>query len=266
MDKRLRELEIAVVRAELAAAEKAGSTKLAADIRTTLLELEQKLKNHRPPVFDVRSLGQMNYFIGGHKSQLGLIKRATALNQTELVAELEQQLEYWIVERGRWVERSRFGGYAKTDLEVAELAKADDRIAEIATKLVANHAQPWTAPKETHLYVRVDGGLRRAEDLKPLDDGAKAAGLQFNSNNPDRVWLHPYYIGDARLLLRGDVLYPDELVPRGVPEFFSSGIGFQPVSHDHENLEVYPASGRLQLANWLTASDSTQAAPSRARR
>ena len=141
------------------------STKLATDIRTTQLELERKLKNHRPPVFDVRSLGQMNYFIGGHKSQLGLIKRATALNQTELVVELEQQLEYWVVERGRWVERSRFGGYAKTDPEVAELAKADDRIAEIATELVANHAQPWTAPKETHLYVRVDGGLRRAEDL-----------------------------------------------------------------------------------------------------
>jgi hypothetical protein len=260
MDKRLRELEIAVVRAELAAAEKAGSTKLATDIRTTQLELERKLKNHRPPVFDVRSLGQMNYFIGGHKSQLGLIKRATALNQTELVVELEQQLEYWVVERGRWVERSRFGGYAKTDPEVAELAKADDRIAEIATELVANHAQPWTAPKETHLYVRVDGGLRRAEDLKPLDDAAKAAGLQFTSNNPDRAWLHPYYIGDARLLLRGDVLYPDELVPRGVPEFFSSGTGFEPVNHDHENLEAYPASGRLQLAQWLTASDSTQAA------
>ena len=263
MDKRLRKLEVDVVRAELAAAERAGSTTLAADIRTTLLGLEEKLQSHRPPVFDVRSFGQLNFFIGGHKSQVGLIRRAALLNQTELVAELTHQLDYWIVERGRWVERSRFGGFAKTDPEVAELAQADDRIAEIAAELVANHAQPWTAPKATHLYVRVDGGLRRAEDLKPLDDAAKAAGLQFNSNNPDRVWLHPYYIGDARLLLRGDVLSPDELVPRDVPEFFETNIEdrLKQPRFDRGAIDDKPIdSGRLQLANWLTTPESTQAA------
>ncbi|TWU40585.1 PSD1 and planctomycete cytochrome C domain-containing protein [Novipirellula artificiosorum] len=257
VDKRLREIEIAVVSAELAAARDAGSTKLAADIRTTLLELEEKLLNHRPPVFDLRTFKQLNYFIGGHKSQIGLIERARDLKQDELVVELDRQLEYWNTERDQWTERSRYGGYAKTDPEVAELVQADERIAEIAALLVANIAQPWTAPKETHRYVRADGGLRRAEDLEPLDE---ADGLKFNSNNPDRVWLHPHYVGDARLLLRGDVLYPDELIPRGAPEFFASGAGLQPASHNHQQPNDPPDSGRLQLANWLTAPDSTQSA------
>ena len=247
-DKRLRELEIAVVRAELADAEKNKTGSLAADLRTTLRELEARLKNHQPPKYDFRTLGQLNHFIGGHKTQLGLIKRATSLHQTELVRELEEHLVYWEEERQRWIERSRFGGFAKTDPEVAELAKADARITEIAAELVSNPAQPWTAPKDKYLYVRVDGGLRRAEDLQPLDDKAKAAGLEFNSNDHNRVWMHPYFIGDARLLLRGDVLYPDQLVPRATPQFFG------------ESKRELEGSGRLQLADWLTAPDSTQAA------
>ena len=247
-DKRLRELEIAVVRAELADAEKNKTASLAADLRTTLRELEARLKNHQPPKYDFRTLGQLNHFIGGHKTQLGLIKRATSLHETELVRELEEHLVYWEEERQRWIERSRFGGFAKTDPEVAELAKADARINEITAELVSNPAQPWTAPKDTHLYVRVDGGLRRAEDLQPLDDKAKAAGLEFNSNDHNRVWMHPYYVGDARLLLRGDVLYPDQLVPRATPQFFG------------ESKRELKGSGRLQLAEWLTTPDSTQAA------
>ena len=247
-DKRLRELEIAVVRAELADAEKNKTASLAADLRTTLRELEARLKNHQPPKYDFRTLGQLNHFIGGHKTQLGLIKRATSLHETELVRELEEHLVYWEEERQRWIERSRFGGFAKTDPEVAELAKADARINEITAELVSNPAQPWTAPKDTHLYVRVDGGLRRAEDLQPLDDKAKAAGLEFNSNDHNRVWMHPYFVGDARLLLRGDVLYPDQLVPRATPQFFG------------ESKRELEGSGRLQLAEWLTTPDSTQAA------
>ena len=56
----------------------------------------------------------------------------------------------------------------------------------------------------------------------------------------------PAYIGDARLLLRGDALYPVDLVPRGTPVFFGE-----------EKLEL-TGSGRLQLAQWLTSPGSIQ--------
>ncbi len=249
MDKRLRELEIAVLNGELAEAEKSNATALAADLRTTVMERQAKLNNHQAPHYDLSIFGRgYFYFIAGHKTEVGLIKRATKLGLNEIVSELETQDRFWREEHQRWIERSRFGGYAKTDPEMADLARADERIAQITADLGAHPIQPWLAPKETHLYVRADGGLRRAEDLKSLDDEAKAAGLQFNANDPNRVWLHPYFVGDSRLLLRGDTLYPDKLVPRGVPEFFGrmqSGI---------------EGSGRLQLAEWLTAQDSTQAA------
>jgi len=248
MDKRLREMEIAVLRAELADAEKNNAASLAKDTRTTLTELEARLKNHQPPQYDFRILGQLNYFIGGHKSQLGLIKRATALHLTAVVRELEDHRAYWEAERQQWIERSRFGGYAKTDPEVAALAEADDRIGAIDKEIIGNPVQPWNLPDDSHLYVRVDGGLRRAEDLKPLDDAAKAAGFAFNTNDPKRVWMHPYYIGDARLLLRGDVLVPDKLVPRATPVFFG------------KSKLAIEGSGRAQLADWLTIPESTQAA------
>ena len=249
MDKRLRELEIMVLRAELAEAEQQNAPH-AADLRDTLAERETKLQNHRAPEYtNFGSIGgNYFYFISGHKTQVGLIKRATKYGLTELVRELEQQHQFWVEERERWIERSRFGGYTKADPEVAELARASDRIVAIEAELGAHPIQPWLAPKASHLYVRADGGLRRLEDLKSLDNEAKAAGLQFNSNNPERVWLHPYYIGDARLLLRGDPLYPDKLVPRGVPEFFGRLEG-----------EIED-SGRLQLAEWLTKPGSAQAA------
>ena len=251
VDRRLRELEIAVLEGEMRDAESRGETQLAADFRTALAERHTSLKNHRSPDYLAGGgaiLGKYNYFIGGHKTEVGLIKRATAVKLPEVVRELEVQLGYWEEERGRWIERSRFGGYAKSDPEVVELAKADDRILEIANELAVNAAQCWVVPTTDLMYVRCEGGLRRAEDLGPLDAAAKSAGLQFNSNNADRVWLHPFYIGDTRLLLRGDVLYPDKIVPRGVPQFF----GALPTP--------LHGSGRLQLAQWLTAPDSLQAA------
>jgi hypothetical protein len=102
--------------------------------------------------------------------------------------------------------------------------------------------------REDHLIVRCEGGLRRAEDLIPCDSEAKAARMLFASDNPERAFWLPFYIGDARLLLRGDPLYPDALVPRGTPVFFGKS---QPVRE---------GSGRLQLADWLTAPGSIQAA------
>jgi len=247
-EKHLKELEAEVLCAEVADAEAKGNPTLAKDTRTALAACEARLAKFTPAHYDVRIFKELGYFIGGHKSLLGLIKRASTLGRADLVGELEKKATYWETERDHWVERSRFGGFAKTDPEVAELAKADARINEITAELVSNPAQPWTAPKDTHLYVRVDGGLRRAEDLQPLDDKAKAAGLEFNSNDHNRVWMHPYFVGDARLLLRGDVLYPDQLVPRATPQFFGAS---------KRELE---GSGRLQLAEWLTTPDSTQAA------
>ena len=58
--------------------------------------------------------------------------------------------------------------------------------------------------------------------------------------------LLPPYVGDARLLRRGDVLEPDRLIRRGYPEFFGSG------SPDSKG------SGRLELAHWLTTPDTIQ--------
>ncbi len=246
MDKRLRELEIAVLRVEIADAEKKNAKSLAADCQSALVERVASLNNYQPPKYDPKELARA-HFIAGHKSGPGLIKRASDLQQTELVRELEQHLTYWEDERMQWIERSRFGGFGKSDPEVAELAKADARIEQIAGELNVNPAAQWTEPKKSHLYVRTDGGLRRAEELKPLEEKAKAAGLDFN-NSANHVWAHPYFVGDARLLLRGDVLYPDKLVPRATPVFFGES-----------KLEL-DGSGRLQLAEWLTANDSTQAA------
>lgn len=249
VDKRLRELELAVFKAELADARQRKKTSLAADLQTAISSLEKRLENHRAPEYTgFGSLSGYSHFIGGHKSQLGLIKRAEAVNQADLVGELEEQLVFWREERERWIVRSRFGGFAKSDPEIADLAQADDRITQIKGELAVNPIQPWIEPQPTHLYVRADGGLRRAEDLIPLDKEAKAAGLQFNSNNPDRVLMHPYFIGDSRFFSRGDVLYPEDLVPRATPAFFGSS---------PTDLE---GSGRLQLANWLTRENSTQAA------
>lgn len=245
-DKRLRELELEVHRGELAQEKNAS---IAQDIKTAITDLEARLENHTSSEYSgFGSLSGYAYFIGGHKSQKGLIKRATEINRPKLVKELQAQADFWRIEREKWIERSRFGGYAKSDPVVAELAAADDRIAEINEAITINPKQPWLPIKETHRLVRADGGYRRIEDLAPFEEKALAEGLKFNGDNSERVWIHPYFIGDSRLLLRGDVLTPENLVPRTTPQFFGGG----------------PApsvgSGRLQLADWLTQTDSTQAA------
>jgi hypothetical protein len=248
-DKRLRELELLVLRAELASVEKKNDERLANDIRSVVAERETKLKDYQPPKFSLAIFGPaFHNFLKGHKTQRGLIERAATLGLTSVVTELESQQRYWREEHDQWIERSRFGGYAKSDPEVIELAKADERVNQINAELRVNAQQPWVVPEATHLYVRCDGGLRRVEDLKPFDEAAKAAGLTFNSNNPDRVWMHPFFIGDARLLQRGDVLFPQDLIPRATPQFFGA------------STSDLQGSGRLQLAEWLTAKDSIQSA------
>ncbi len=258
MYRRLMELEIEVLRAESKAAAKQGDSAAVADLGTAIEQRVNSLENLESPEYGAPQFKEMGYFISGHKSQLGLIKRSQALGREDLVKELREQAEYWQQERDRWGERTRYGGYARTDPEVAELAKAAERINEIQASLPANPDRPWESPKSGHRYVRTDGGLRREEDLGPLDEIARAAGLQFNNDNANRVWMHPWFIGNARLLKRGDVLEPGDLVPRGFPVFFQQT---GELASSATALEIPPdRSGRLELAHWLTREDSLQAA------
>ncbi|QDU89704.1 Planctomycete cytochrome C [Pirellulimonas nuda] len=251
VDRRLIEIEQQVLRAEQQAAEATGDAKLAADYALAIRDNQTRLARYAPPDFPAGGgaiLGKYAHVIGGHKQTRGLLPRALAVGLDDAAGELEEQDRYWKQERARWSERGRFGGHRRTDPEVAELAAAYDRVEAIEDELANDPSRPWLPPKPSHLIVCCEGGLRRAEELPPLDKKAKAAGLRFNSNSPDRVWLHPYFMGDSRLLLRGDVLYPDTVVPRGTPEFLGS-------------MRALPeGSGRLQLAEWLTEPGSQQAA------
>lgn len=249
-EKRLLQLELAILKAELKQAERSGTKRLVDDLTATLNDRKAALKNFKPRHFYVVSIKELGYFIHGHKSERGLIKRATAAGLTELVPEIQKQDQFWTDEMARFRERQRFGGFAKSDPEAVELAKWDDQLKEIAAELTANSIQPWNKPDSNELFVRCEGGIRRAEELTPFDEQAKVAGIQFNSNNPLRGLFAPPYIGDARLLRRGDILYPAELVPRGFPQFFGG-------TQSELKLE---GSGRLQLADWLIRPRSAQSA------
>lgn|GEM_PF-1648254 len=84
--------------------------------------------------------------------------------------------------------------------------------------------------------------IREKCGLEPYRLEAKADKRQFY---PELV---PAFVGDSRLLKRGDVLYPDKRIARGFPEFFGG------------ELPELEGSGRLHLANWLTESESIQSA------
>lgn len=240
---RLHEIDLILLKAELADAKSKGKTRLADDIREAVHEKEAMLADFH---FSAPNLGpSFDHFINGHKSQIGLIERAETVGMTELAAELKEHDVFWADERKLWGRRYRFGGFPKTDPAVSELARMDDRIQEIEAELPANVLRQWEEPKPAHLYVRTDGGLRRAEELKAMP---RPAGITLNANDPKIAWLVEPYIGDARFLQRGDVLYPGELVPRGFPVFFG------------KNKPQIQGSGRLQLAQWLTQRDSIQAA------
>ncbi len=241
--RRLHEIDLVLLQAELADAQSKGKSRLADDIRKAAGEKEQMLADF---TFSAPNLGpSFDHFINGHKSQIGLIERAEAFGLTELISELKEHDVFWAAERKLWGRRYRFGGFAKTDPAVSELATMDDRIQEIEAELPANVLRQWEEPKPTHLFVRTDGGLRRAEELESIP---RPEGTILNANDPKIAWLVEPYIGDARLLQRGDVLYPGELIPRGFPVFFG------------EDDPQIQGSGRLQLAQWLTRKDSIQAA------
>lgn len=241
--KRLHEIDLALLKAELEDAQSHGKSRLADDIRRATHEKEEMLADF---TFSAPNLGpSFDHFINGHKSQIGLIERAEDAGLTEITSELKELDAFWAAERKLWGRRYRFGGFAESDPAVSELARMDDRIHEIEAELPANVLRQWEEPKPNHLYVRTDGGLRRAEELNDLP---RPEGAILNASDPKIAWLFTPYIGDARILDRGDVLYPGELIPRGFPEFFS------------ESKPQLDGSGRLQLANWLTVPNSTQAA------
>lgn len=229
-EKRLVELQVAIMEAEL----KAADEKSRADLQNSIREKRESLTDFQPRFFDRVAFKELGYEINGHKSQMGLIARATAVDLPGVVQELEQQGQFWRDEIDQWLERHRFGGFLKADPEVADVAAWDDEVIRIQAELDS------MAIDQQH--ARCDGGLRRSEELEPFEKEAKADGRAFY------VELVPAYIGDARLLRRGDVLEPAELIPRGTPEFFASPLA--PVE----------GSGRLQLAEWLTKSESLQSA------
>jgi hypothetical protein len=246
--KRMMELKREVLRAELAPAQKSGNKDVLAGAQAALAECEAALRDFQPVTFDVRTMKHLHYDLGGHKDNPGLIRRATAAGLTALVPELEAQDVFWQEENKRWQEVARFGGLERDDPAAKQLAAWDARQKEIAATQPARLRALWEPPKSGYLYVRSEGGLRRDEDLKPFDAETKAKNMMFNSDNAERARWMPPYIGDARLLLRGDALYPDQLIPRGTPVFFG------------EKKLALEGSGRLQLADWLTAKNSTQAA------
>lgn len=241
--RRLHEIDLLLLQAERQQAESRGKLRLVEDIRKAIDDKEKLLADF---TFSAPNLGpSFDHFINGHKTQVGLIERAEAFGMTDLSSELKQHSEFWAAERRLWGQRYRFGGFARTDPAVAELAAMDDRIQQIEAELPANVLRQWEDPKPGHLYVRAEGGLRRAEDLKALP---RPEGTILNASDPKIAWLVEPYIGDARFLNRGDVLEPGELVPRGFPKLFG------------DDATSITGSGRLQLAQWLTRENSIQAA------
>lgn len=229
-EKRVVELELAILEAEL----KTADEKIRADVQKTAIAKRASLTDFKPRFFDRVAFKELGYEIHGHKSQVGLIARATAANLPEVVRELETLDKFWRDEIEEWLERHRFGGFLKADPEVADVAAWDDQVIRIQAQLDA-----FAADQQ---LVRCEGGLRRSEELAVYMKEAKADDRAFYAE------LVPAYVGDARLLRRGDILEPAELVPRGTPEFFA------------DPLAKIEGSGRLQLANWLTKTDSMQSA------
>jgi len=236
VEKRMVELEVEILKAELrdAMAQSGVSDRFLSDLRDTISDREARVANFQPRYFYVVAFKEMGYEIYGHKSQVGLIERATEVGLEEVITELREIGEFWREERELWDEVHRFGGYRKTAPEVAELAALDDRIVEIRRTL--------RAFEEDQIIVRCEGGLRRAEELEPFKRQASAEDRQFY------VETVPAYIGDSVLLRRGDVLEPDRHIPRGYPEFFGG---------ETPELE---GSGRMELAQWITESGSLQEA------
>lgn len=233
-EQRVVELEVQILKAELKRVENTAPKRLLDDFRKTIAAREASLTRFKARHFYVVAFKELGYEIHGHKSQIGLIERAANVGLKDVVRELEEQDQFWIEERARWDERQRFGGYRKSDPEVAEAAAWDDEVRTIGTELKSLEAR--------QIVVRCEGGLRRAEDLGPFREEAEKDKRAFY---PDLV---PSYVGDARLLRRGDVLEPGRLVRRGFPEFFGGG------TPDIES------SGRLELANWLTKPGTIQSA------
>ena len=105
------------------------------------------------------------------------------------------------------------------------------------------------------IMVRCEGGLRRSEELDVFEKQAKDDKRAFY---PELV---PPFIGDARLLLRGDILQPSVIIGRRFPVFFTrANSKLTTLKKSPTKCFTAQGSGRLQLAEWLTQADSIQAA------
>jgi mono/diheme cytochrome c family protein len=237
-DRRIAELEAQILRAELKAALHAkaakpskgtkGGSRAVRDLQQELANREASLADFTPRFFDRRTMKELGYELRGEKTTVGLITRAEKADLPEVVAELKVFDRLWKDEIAEWVHRHRFGSFLKTDPEAAQLAAWDDRVQAITAELQRLATDTIT--------VRCEGGL------EPFKAAAKADKRQFYPG------LVPAFVGNSRLLRRGDVLEPDKLIPRGFPEFFGT------------DAPALTGSGRPQLAEWLTASNSIQSA------
>ncbi|QDT66715.1 PSD1 and planctomycete cytochrome C domain-containing protein [Calycomorphotria hydatis] len=233
-DHRMLEIEITVLKAELKDAESRGDKRTARTTQKTLDERFKKLADFTPRYFDLRPFKLIGYFLRGHKTQVGLIERANTYGLTAEAAELQGLADFFEAENKEWRRRHRFGGLAVDDPRIEipmtwqrELEAIDVELAKI---------------DEDSLWVRCDGGLRRVEDLEPFKEMVDANKTVF------RVETVPPYVGDARMLKRGDVREPAELVPRRFPVFFT------------DEVPEIEGSGRLALAKWVTEPGSIQSA------
>lgn len=254
--RRLYEIDLLLLQAERDAALQAGKSRLADDIAVAMTERESMLADFS---FTPQGLGPtFDHFINGHKSQVGLIERAERLGMSQLLQELAEHNQFWPQERAQWLENYRFGGFMKSEPEATELARLDDRVQQIVAELPANLLRQWEPPADTHAYVRCEGGMRRAEELRDLEI---PRDIILNVNDPRIEWFAGRFIGDSRLLERGDVLSPGDLVPRGFPAFFDPAIhdSESPFNNRSRRLPFH-GSGRLELAEWLTQEGSVQAA------
>ena len=124
--RRMLELKREVLRAELTLAEKNQDQATIAGTHDALLECEAALsKNADPPTFDVRTMKHFHYDLGGHKDNIGLVKRATAARAESLLPELTAQDSFWQGEIQRWNEASKFGGIDKNDPAAQQIAGWD---------------------------------------------------------------------------------------------------------------------------------------------
>jgi hypothetical protein len=163
--RRMVELKRDVLRAELTLAMKNQDEATIAGTRHALRECEAALSQSADSLtFDVRTMKHFHYDLGGHKDNIGLVKRAVAAGADSLVEELSAQDTFWLEEIQRWIEASKFGGIDRNDPDAKQLAGWDARQQEIAATVPASLRALWEPPNFT-CRQRVLPALRRPQSF-----------------------------------------------------------------------------------------------------